>query len=67
MFVLRDFSVHNQGTKCKVDTGSQQPEGFYDEILEDFSRNIHHLLRNLMMNITAANTIYPVNDRPNFF
>jgi hypothetical protein len=62
MLVLRDFGIHSRGTTFKVDTGSQQPEGFYDELLEDFSRNIRHLLRSLMMNITAANTIYPVND-----
>jgi hypothetical protein len=62
MLVLRDFGIHSRGAKFKSDTGSQQPEGFYDELLEDFCQNIRHLLRNLMMNITAANTIYPVND-----
>jgi hypothetical protein len=62
MLVLRDFGIHSRGAKFKADTGSQQPEGFYDELLEDFSRNIRHLLRNLLMNITAANTIYPVNE-----
>ena len=55
MLVLRDFGIHSRGAKFK-------PEGFYDELLEDFSRNVRHLLRNLMLNITAANTIYPVND-----
>jgi hypothetical protein len=59
MLTLRDFGIHSRGAKFKDDT--QQPEGFYDELLEDFSRNIRHLLRNLMMNITAANTIYPIN------
>jgi hypothetical protein len=62
MLVLRDFGIHSRGAKFKADTGSQQPEGFYDELLEDFCRHIRQLLRNLMMNITAANTIYPVND-----
>ena len=62
MLVLRDFGIHSRGAKFKADTGSQQPEGFYDELLDEFSRNIRHILRNLMMNITAANTIYPVND-----
>jgi hypothetical protein len=62
MLVLRDFGIHSRGAKFKADTGSQQPVGFYDELLEDFSRNIRHLLRNLMMNITAGNTIYPIND-----
>jgi hypothetical protein len=62
MLVLRDFGIHSRGAKFKADTGSQQPEGFYDELLEEFAKNVRHLLRNLMMNITAANTIYPVND-----
>jgi hypothetical protein len=62
MLSLRDFGIHSRGAKFKADTGSQQPEGFYDELLEDFSRNIRQLLRNLLMNITAANTIYPLND-----
>ena len=60
---LRDFGIHSRGKKFKEDTGSQQPEGYYDELLEEFSRNIRHLLRNLMWNITSANTIYPVNAR----
>jgi hypothetical protein len=62
MLVLRDFGIHSRGAKFKADTGSQQPEGFYDELLGEFSRSVRQLLRSLMMNITAANTIYPVND-----
>jgi hypothetical protein len=62
MLVLRDFGIHSRGAKFKADTGSRQPEGFYDELLEEFSRNIRLNLRNLIMNITAANTIYPVNE-----
>jgi hypothetical protein len=58
---LRDFGVHSRGKKFKEDTGSQQPEGYYDELLAEFSRNIRMLLRNMMLNITAANTIYPIN------
>ena len=60
---LRDFGLHSRGKKFKEDTGSQQPEGYYDELLEEFSKYIRHLLRSLMRNITAANTIYPVNER----
>ncbi len=60
---LRDFGIHSRGKRFKEETGSQQPEGFYDELLEEFSKNIRHLLRNLMWNITSANTIYPVNAR----
>jgi hypothetical protein len=62
MLVLRDFGVHSRGAAFKKDTGSQQPEGFYDELLSRFSQNICQLLQNMMLNITAANTIYPVND-----
>jgi hypothetical protein len=62
MLVLRDFGIHSRGQKFKADTGSQQPEGFYDELIAEFSKNIRLLLRNMMWNITAANTIYPVND-----
>jgi hypothetical protein len=62
MLVLRDFGIHSRGAKFKEETGSQQPEGFYDELIEEFSRNVRQLLRNMMWNITAANTIYPVND-----
>jgi len=61
MLVLRDFGIHSRGAQFKADTGSQQPEGFYDELISDFSRNIRNLLRNLVMNITAGNTIYPVS------
>jgi hypothetical protein len=60
---LRDFGIHSRGKRFKEETGSQQPEGYYDELLEEFSRNIRQLLRNLMWNITSANTIYPVNAR----
>jgi len=59
--VLRDFGIHSRGVKFKEDTGSQQPEGFYDELIAEFSRNVRLLLRNIMWNIRAGNTIYPVN------
>jgi len=61
MLVLRDFGIHSRGAKFKADTGSQQPEGFYDELIKRFSDKIFDLLENLVMNITAANTIYPTN------
>ena len=60
LLTLRDFGVHSRGAKFKADTGSQQPEGFYDELIDEFSKNIRTLLRNLMMNITAGNSIFPV-------
>ena len=62
MLVLRDFGIHSRGSKFKEDTGSQQPEGFYDELIAEFSKNVRLLMRNMMWNITAGNTIYPVND-----
>jgi hypothetical protein len=60
--VLRDFGIHSRGAKFKEETGSQQPEGYYDELIAEFSSNIRHLLRDMMWNITAGNTIYPAND-----
>jgi hypothetical protein len=62
MLVLRDFGIHSRGAKFKKETGSQQPEGFYDELIAEFSKNVRLLLRNMMWNITAGNTIYPVNE-----
>lgn len=62
MLTLRDFGIHSRGSRFKEDSGSQQPEGFYDELLDEFAKNIRKLLRNLMLNITAANTIYPINN-----
>jgi hypothetical protein len=59
---LRDFGIHSRGAKFKEETGSQQPEGFYDELIEEFSKNIRLLLRNMAWNIRRANTIYPVNN-----
>ena len=58
---LRDFGIHSRGKKFKEETGSQQPEGFYDELIAEYSKNIRLILRNMMLNITAANTIYPIN------
>jgi hypothetical protein len=61
LLVLRDFGIHSRGKKFKEETGSQQPEGYYDELLEEFSKNIRLLLRELMWQITAGNTIYPIS------
>ena len=60
--VLRDFGIHSRGKRFKEETNSQQPEGYYDELLEEFSRSVRQLLRNLMLNITAGNTIYPTSN-----
>ena len=62
MLVLRDFGIHSRGAQFKKDTGSQQQEGFYDEIIKRFSDKMFDLLEKLIMNITAANTIFPINN-----
>jgi len=62
MLTLRDFGIHGRGKAFKESTGSQQPEGFYDEVIAEFAKNIRTLLRNMMLNITAGNTVFPVND-----
>jgi hypothetical protein len=61
LLVLRDFGVHSRGAKFKEETGSQQAEGYYDELIKEFSENIRLILRNMMLNITAANSVYPSN------
>jgi hypothetical protein len=58
---LRDFGAHSRGAGFKTDAEQQPPEGYYDELLKEFSDNIRMLLRNLMLNITAANTVFPQN------
>jgi hypothetical protein len=62
LLTLQDFGIHSRGAAFKATTGSQQPEGFYDELIVEFSRNIRNLLRDMMRNIIAGNTIYPVNE-----
>ncbi|GHT83748.1 hypothetical protein FACS1894137_05730 [Spirochaetia bacterium] len=37
LLTLRDFGIHSRGAKFKEETGSQQPEGFYDELIAEFS------------------------------
>jgi hypothetical protein len=62
LLILRDFGIHSRGAAFKAATGSQQPKGFYDELLAEFSKSMRLLLRNMTWNITAANTVFPVND-----
>jgi len=57
---LRDFGIHSRGKKFKEDTGSQQPEGYYDELIKYFSNNIWNLLSEMMWNISDGNE-YPSN------
>jgi hypothetical protein len=58
--LLRDFGIHSRSARFKGE--AEPPEGYYDEVIAEFSQNIRRLLRNMMWNITAGNTIYPVND-----
>lgn len=62
MLTLRDFGIHSRGAAFKAATGSQQPEGFYDEVIAEFSANIRLYLREIIRHITSGNTIYPVNE-----
>jgi hypothetical protein len=59
--LLRDFGIHSRSKGFQSDNSTEPPEGYYDEVIEEFSKNIRQLLRNMMWNITAGNTIYPVN------
>jgi hypothetical protein len=56
--LLRDFGTHGRG---KYAGNPPLPEGYYHELIDEFAKNMRVLLRNLMLNITAANTIYPVS------
>ena len=56
----RDFGIHSRSSAHKSD--SNLPKDYYDEDIKHFADNIRTLLRNLMWNITAGNTIYPVNE-----
>ena len=60
--LLRDFGIHSRGKHLTTE-GKEPPlpEGYYNELVEEFSKTMRVLLRNLMLNITAANTIYPVS------
>jgi hypothetical protein len=62
-FLLRDFGVRDKVRKSiEVDNVEVTVIEKYPEWLITFFRQgIINTLRNLMMNITAANTIYPVN------
>jgi hypothetical protein len=53
----RDFGIHSRGNAGKIDPNL--PDDFYDEDMRDLSKSIKELLRNLMMNITGGNTVYP--------
>jgi hypothetical protein len=58
---LREFGIHSRGKNFKTDGDRVPPDGYYDELVKEFGDNIRLLLRNLMWNITHANTIFPKN------
>jgi hypothetical protein len=60
VLLLRDFGIHSR-KHCNVENHQAVEEGYYDELQEEFSKTIRQLLRNMILNITAANTIYPVS------
>jgi len=60
---------HNARKMCKEitelllrDFGVKDEDEYYSELIQEFRKNIRGLLRNLMWNITAGNTIYPTNE-----
>jgi hypothetical protein len=61
--LLRDLGIRDTVRKVKEEGGKEQTiiEGYPDWLIVEFRRNLLLLLRNLMMNITAGNSIYPVN------
>jgi hypothetical protein len=62
--LLRDFGVRDKVRKIKTEDGGPVDiiEGYPDWLIEKFRDSIMQILRNLMMNITAGNTVYPTNE-----
>jgi hypothetical protein len=61
--LLRDFGVRDTVRKIKNESGERVSviEEYPFWLVEEFRRSIIQILRNLLMNITAGNTIYPIN------
>jgi hypothetical protein len=61
--LLRDFGVRDKVRKIKTEDNMEITiiEGYPDWLIITFRQNIMQILRNLMMNITAGNTIFPAN------
>lgn len=59
-FLLRDFGVRDKVRRAKDDPEVPIIEEYPDWLITFFRQSIITLLRSLMQNITAANTIYPV-------
>jgi hypothetical protein len=63
-FLLRDFGVRDKVRKFKGEDNLQVTviEEYPNWLITFFRESIIEMLRNMMMNITAANTIYPVTE-----
>jgi hypothetical protein len=60
--LLRDFGIRDKIRTVKIEEGEQQIiEEFPDWLIIQFRTNIMEILKSLMMNIVAGNTIYPLN------
>ena len=61
--LLRDFGVRDKIRKIRTPENMEVTviEGYPDWLITSFRQNMANLLRNLMMNITAGNTIYPAS------
>ncbi len=59
--LLRDFGIRDKVRRIKTEDNLEVTiiEGYPDWLIVEFRRNILRILHNLMMNITAGNTIYP--------
>jgi hypothetical protein len=62
--LLRDFGVRDKIRTLKTPEGAEVTviEGYPDWLIEKFRDSIMDILRRLMLNITAGNTIYPTNE-----
>jgi hypothetical protein len=60
--LLRDFGVRDKVRKIKTEENLDVTiiEEYPEWLIVSFRQNIMAILRNLLMNITAGNTIYPV-------
>jgi hypothetical protein len=61
-FLLRDFGVRDKIRKVKSGDNTEVTviEGYPEWLITFFRQSVINILRNMMLNITAANTIYPV-------
>jgi hypothetical protein len=61
--LLRDFGVRDKIRKIRTPENMEVTviEGYPDWLITSFRLNMANLLRNLMMNIAAGNTIYPAS------